>query len=676
LMNDFRALKKELIANNSIPKNLRKEAIDGFSYQDVARILAWSKQGITIDGLSKADLAKIEKFGEANPEISLFADELIAINKGNGYSYPGSTWNTGNITTDLKHGLDNNYRATALKEWQKNADIIFSNENLNKMEAVMGSKWREAMENMLHRMKTGKNKNKSVGRLEARLLDYINNSVGAIMFLNTKSAVLQTISAINFVNFGDNNPLKAGQAFANQKQYWKDFTKLMNSDFLRDRRGGMKLNVSESEIADAANTHPNKVKGVINYLLNKGFLPTQIADSFAIASGGATFYRNRIKTYLDQGFSIEEAEAKAFKDFRELAEESQQSSRPDRISQQQAGGLGRVILAFANTPAQYTRLTKKAVLDLANGRGDWKHNLSKIIYYTFAQNLIFNALQQALFGLAFGDDDDEEEKEEKYFNVANGMIDSLLRGLGLGGAIVSTLKNIGLELNKQMDKDPFFNPDAKTFPGARYDKVALKTLDFAPPIDSKITKLISAGDNWKYNNWRPEASDPFSLKNPAYKSAAQVISATTNFPIDRVFYKMENIEGFMDSNQETWKRISQGLGWSSWMLESKKEKAEQLKKDKSDRRAAKGKKDPSIYTKTQQEDILRQHGYTQTQIDNLSNEEERVKAINAIRISSGVTYTSDVETPKKQKAKSNSWKKSNNKPKVKKKKSWKKIKIK
>jgi hypothetical protein len=88
----------------------------------------------------------------------------------------------------------------------------------------------------------------------------------------------------------------------------------------------------------------------------------------------------------------------AFTEFREISEESQQSSRPDRISAQQAGPLGRVVLAFANTPAQYARLIKKAVSDLKNGRGDAKTNISKIVYYGFVQNLIFNAAQQALFG--------------------------------------------------------------------------------------------------------------------------------------------------------------------------------------------------------------------------------------------------------------------------------------
>ena len=39
----------------------------------------------------------------------------------------------------------------------------------------------------------------------------------------------------------------------------------------------------------------------ISYLLKIGFTPTKIADSFAIASGGAAFYRNRINTYKKKG---------------------------------------------------------------------------------------------------------------------------------------------------------------------------------------------------------------------------------------------------------------------------------------------------------------------------------------------------------------------------------------
>ena len=216
-------------------------------------------------------------------------------------------------------------------------------------------------------MKTGRNRGFNQDALTSRFTDWINNSVGAIMFFNSRSALLQTISSINFINYSDNNVFKAAKAFANQKQYWSDFKFLFNSDFLKERRGGLRFNVSESDIADMA--REGGARGVLSKILRAGFLPTQAADSFAIASGGATFYRNRLNKYKKEGLSEKKAQEKAFLDFREVAEEAQQSSRPDRISSQQAGTLGRIILAFANTPAQYARLTKKALSDAVNNRG-------------------------------------------------------------------------------------------------------------------------------------------------------------------------------------------------------------------------------------------------------------------------------------------------------------------
>ena len=143
---------------------------------------------------------------------------------------------------------------------------------------------------------------------------------------------------------------------------------------------------------------------------------------------------------MKQGMSQAEAETQAFEDFRETAEESQQSARPDRISMQQAGPLGRLILAFQNTPSQYARIIDKAVRDLKNRRGDAKTNVSKIIYYATIQNLIFNALQQALFAFAFDDEEPtDEEKKDKYFDIANSMADSLLRGTGVAGGVLSLI---------------------------------------------------------------------------------------------------------------------------------------------------------------------------------------------------------------------------------------------
>jgi hypothetical protein len=446
LMADFRALKESL---SGIPKNLKKEAFGGFTNEDVVRVATWDRQGIEVDGISKRDLEAVRKYVANKPDLNIFIDQLVAITKGDGYYYPGKNWLAGTITTDFREGLRKVTRKNLLEQWQANVDLAFNENTMNKLEAAFGPKYREALENSLERMSSGQNRRQGMSRIEQRFLDYINNSVGAVMFLNARSAVLQTISAVNFINWKDNNPMKAALAFANQKQYWSDFMKLMNSDFLVDRRNGLKINVSESEIAEAAKTSKNTVKGVITYLLNKGFAFTQIADSFAIATGGATLYRNRIKTYKKQGLSEAEATEKAFLDFRELAEESQQSARADKISQQQASTLGRLVLAFANTPSQYARIMDKAGRDLINNRGDWKANISKIAYYGFVQNLLFTTLQSALF--AYGMDDDEEEDmkvfpKDKMLDAANSMADIIFRGMGVAGVVLAQSKNTIIDL--------------------------------------------------------------------------------------------------------------------------------------------------------------------------------------------------------------------------------------
>ena len=561
LANDFKALKKILGVS---PKDLNKKIVgEPYTVGNAVRVYTWTKQGMKVPGLSNADAKILNDYVEADTNLANFADQLIAINKDNGYPKPGDGWLAGTITTDLLTGLNTVVRAKYLEQWQNNVNEVFNEENLNKLEAAFGNGYRDALENMLGRMKTGSNRGFKGDTLTGRFVDWLNASVGAIMFFNMRSAVLQTISAVNFVNFTDNNIFKAAAAFANQPQYWSDVIKLMNSDYLVERRNGLKINVNEADIAEIAAESKNKAKAFISKILKLGFLPTQIADSFAIASGGATFYRNRLKSLLKNGMSQKEAEAQAFLDFREIAEESQQSSRPDRISKQQAGPMGRIILAFANTPAQYARLMQKAASDLKNRRGDDKTNISKIIYYGAIQNVIFNALQQALFAMAFGDEEaDEEKKNKKYTDIANGMADSLLRGIGFHGAAISTLKNVIMKLAQ----------------GAKAQDAAIEMLDISPPVSSKIGKLRSAGRTWDWNK-KEIMEKGWSLDNPAWLASGQVVSAATNLPLDRGIRKLQNLKDASDAENEEWMRVANALGWQKWELEWEKEKKKKSKKN-------------------------------------------------------------------------------------------------
>jgi hypothetical protein len=551
MMNDYKSLKKQL---GLVPKNLRKK-IPGepFTNEQAVRIYIWNKQGMEVPGISKSDLKDLTEHVENNAELQVFADQLIAIQKGDEYAKPKQGWPAGSITTDLLESINTTKRAKYLEQWQENVDVIFSEKNMNKLEAAYGKKYRVALENMLERMKTGRNRRFSDDSLTGRFTDWLQGSIGTIMFFNTRSALLQTISAMNFINFTDNNPLAAAKAFGNQKQFWSDFVTLINSDFLKARRSGLRMNVNEADIADMAKK--GGPRAVINKLLQLGFAPTQIADSFAIASGGATFYRNRINTYKKQGLSQQEAETKAFEDFRENAEESQQSARPDRISMQQAGGLGRLILAFQNTPSQYARIIDKSIRDLKNGRGDAKTNISKIIYYSTVQNLLFNALQQALFAFAFGDEEPEDkEKEKKYVDIANSMMDSLLRGTGIAGGILSVGKNAILRIVRESEKA---RPN--------YEKVGADLLKIAPPVSSKLSKINQAARSYKWDKEKMKQKG-WSLDNPAYLASANVISALTNVPLDRGIKKANNVVNATDSDLETWERLALLGGWQDWEI--------------------------------------------------------------------------------------------------------------
>ena len=551
---DYKALKKQL---GVVPRKLKQKIKgEGFNKEQAVRIYIWNKQGFDVPGLSKTDLADMTKYVENDATLQVFADQLVEITKGDGYATPGESWMAGSITTDLLNTLQVTKRAKHLEEWQQNVDVIFSKENLNKMEAAYGSTYRGAMENMLQRMKSGKNRNFDGDSLTGKFLDWVNGSTGAIMFFNTRSAILQTISAVNFINWSDNNVFKASAAFANQKQYWKDFTFLFNSDFLKERRDNLTINVNEADIAEMANK--GGAKGALAYLLQKGFLPTQIADGFAIASGGSTFYRNRIKTYLKEGMSQKEAETKAFEDFREAAEESQQSSRPDRISQQQAGPLGRVVLAFANTPSQYARIIKKASLDLANNRGDFKTNLSKIMYYSVIQGVIFTSLQSALFAADF---DDEEEMDNRIWKMSNSVVDGIMRGAGVQGAVTSVVKNATLKAIEESEKK-----------SPKYNKVVNEIVRISPPVSSKISKLQQAAREVQWNRKEMETKG-FGLDNPAWLAAGNVISATTNVPADRVIKKINNVDYALSQELELYERLALLGGWQKWELGlDKKEK--------------------------------------------------------------------------------------------------------
>ena len=562
---------KKLIKDSGI--DLNKEVYKGYTNDQIIRIHLWSTTGYDLEkliGMKPNQVQEINKFIRQNYGQLQFLDDLkkVYFNNENKYPEPDKEWITGTLTTDLLNFTNTITRAEAFKPFYDNIEAIFgafdkqkgrlSGDNLNKVKALYGTDFVKALESSLYRISTGKNRSYQLDQQGNTILNWMNNSIGTIMFFNTRSALLQTISNVNFTNWTDNNPFMMAKTWSNQPQFWKDFTFLFNSDYLKARRGGLKTDINEQEIADAAAKSDKKVAAVIATILKKGFLPTQYADSFAIALGGASFYRNRVNSYKNNGLSQQEAEAEAFKDFREISEETQQSSRPDKISMEQAGFAGRLILAFQNTPMQYNRLAKKAGLDLINGRGDIKTNISKIIFYLGVQNAIFYSLQQALFAIYFDEEEDEKKKtktdKERYFDVVNGMADSILRGSGVYGALISTLKNATLETIEQTKKK---NP--------QYINTIKELSGISPPLNSKFRKLLSIDRRFRYKQELEKMRTMgLETKNPAVLSAADALSVGFNLPADRVLRKINNLRTALEEETQLWQSIALSMGYSTY----------------------------------------------------------------------------------------------------------------
>jgi len=250
------------------------------------------------------------------------------------------------------------------------------------------------------------------------------------------------------------------------------------------------------------------------------------------------------------------------------------------ISQQQASPLGRLILAFQNTPAQVTRIFNKSARDFINGRGDQKTNVSKMIYYGAVQGLIFATLQNAAFALIPGfDDEEDEEKKSKEFDkkeerILNSMVDTMLRGSGVYGAIVSTLKNTALTYYREEKKDAF---------GKDHRNTLLEILNLSPPVGSKVRKINNAIKAKDYNEevvkeqgWDVTLKGKVNL-SPSYQVIASLTEAITNLPLERAVVEIDRVVEMLDARNTTFQRVALALGYRTWDVNTKNEERDLVK---------------------------------------------------------------------------------------------------
>ena len=208
-------------------------------------------------------------------------------------------------------------------------------------------------------------------------------------------------------------------------------------------------------------------------------------------------------------------------------------------------------------------------------------NVSRIAYYFGMQNLIFYSLQSALFTMMFDDNADDEKLLKKKERVINGSIDSVLRGTGVMGSVVATLKNMAIKWHEQREKK--YNPDESA--------VLMEMLNVSPPLGIKARKLVNAEKTLNYNKNIIKEMETFDIDNPMWSAVTNVIESTTNAPANRMYNKTINIRNSLDNQYTAFQRALFFSGFTTWSLGlGDTEKMTNIKETVKDKKKLKNKK--------------------------------------------------------------------------------------
>ena len=83
---------------------------------------------------------------------------MQAISRQDTWMEPGEHWLSRTLVSDLNGMTEKVGRKKYLQEFIENSEAIFSNENLNKIEAVYGTRHKEAIKDALFAMTNGTNR--------------------------------------------------------------------------------------------------------------------------------------------------------------------------------------------------------------------------------------------------------------------------------------------------------------------------------------------------------------------------------------------------------------------------------------------------------------------------------------------------------------------------------------
>jgi len=160
-----------------------------------------------------------------------------------------------------------------------------------------------------------------------------------------------------------------------------------------------------------------------------------------------------------------------------------------------------------------------------------------------------------------------------------------LRGAGVWGAAISTLKNMAFAYHKERAKD--WNGDEAS--------VLVEALNVSPPLGIKARKIVNAERTLNYNRKTIDEMETFDIDNPQWSANTSYIEALTNVPLNRLYNKTMNVRESLNNQQGALERVLMFSGWSKWNLGVEDVEKEKKKQKFSNKKKTKGRGTLKVY---------------------------------------------------------------------------------
>ena len=165
----------------------------------------------------------------------------------------------------------------------------------------------------------------------------------------------------------------------------------------------------------------------------------------------------------------------------------------------------------------------------------------------------------------FGDDEDDKQLLRDKERVINGSIDSVLRGTGVWGAVIATLKNMAIKR---------FENEGKDWRANEYSVMA-EALQVSPPLGSRVRKMVKAERDLIWDKDIIKDMETFDIENPLWPAVTNYIEGTTNAPVNRTYNLTLQAKDGLDNQFSALQRVLRLGGWSRWNV-----RIEDVKKSK------------------------------------------------------------------------------------------------